>query len=345
MAEILSMSSLSAYDVWVPPVWLLLICAAIPRLLRTMVLKIMLTHGDKVNRVVDRIMFHHDGTRTLVSFLRSPDVVGIVKDYCGTRHRESYLYIYGRKSAIHCTKKSHRIYPDIENGLAAEVPKYYQEPTVIEDVTRQVVEADGVLILLRGFLSLVTVATIALYIYLDTDTHTLSDAMMRALMRFFNSGAVYSLIKLARMMIEVKKNTGLDRSVPTLVPLWILNRSLAFFACMCIILHIPYAMIHSILALPSSYVIKFLETIPYLEVKLFSWGDDHYKGYPAYVADLAMMPVVRMVVATSVTATLLWSQSSPSQWWDCAIYDFMRRVGFIVPMDTVSVLQLITFIL
>lgn len=339
--------SLSAYDVWVPPVWLSLICASIPRLLRTMVLKIMLTHGDKINRVVDRIMSHHDDTGTLVSFLRSPDVVGIVKDYCGTRRHESYLYIYGRTSAIHRTKKPHRTHPDIENGLT-EVPRYYQEPTEIEDVARQVVEADGVLILLRGFLSLVTVATIALYFYLDTDAHTLSDAMIRALMRFFNSGVAYSLIKLARMMIGVWKfkYPGLDCSVPTLlllVLLWILHQSLASFVCICIILHIPYAMIHMVLAMPSSYVIEFLETIPYLEVKLFSWSDNHYNGYQAYAADLAMMSVVMMVAATSVTATLLWSQSS--QWWDCAAYDFMRRIGFVVPMDTVSVLQLLTFIL
>lgn len=72
--------------------------------------------------------------------LWSPDVVGIVKDYCSVaRHHESFLYTYARYHTV--LKRTKGIHPDPRIRLPTL--RYHDLPTELED------ETDGVFILLR----------------------------------------------------------------------------------------------------------------------------------------------------------------------------------------------------
>jgi hypothetical protein len=328
-------------EVWIVPVWVVAVSTACLRpLLRRGILLIMRNpyYYSMVNRVVDRIMFHHDDTETLVSFLRSPDVVGIVKDYCSVaRQHESFLYTYARYHTVR--RRTKGIHPDPER-LPTLRERYHDLPTELEDETRQVIEADGVLILLRILIALVTTAVIVYQSLIEKETLDTYHVLANAMARLVNSGILPAMADEKDMTLLVTSfRYPSSRFTPVraiAVTIW----WIMYVPMVLTLLVYPlYFAVITLIVLPIVYIVKYVESLPYLGTKLYSTCEN---GYYLYVLGVILPSLIWPILMATTTSSICWTVSSFDGWWEHSKHDFFRRIGFMVPTDMVSIFQLLS---
>jgi hypothetical protein len=333
-------------EVWIVPLWMVAVSTACLRpLLRRGILLIMRNpyYRSIVNRVVDRIMFHHDDTETLVSFLRSPDVVGIVKDYCNVaRHHESFLYTYARYRTVRQCIKG--VQPDLEQGrLPTLRERYRSSPTELEDKTRQVIEADGILILLRALLALVTTAVIVYQSLIEKETLDTYHVLVNAMARFANSGIWVSINQAMNMTFLVTSfrypSLSCTPARAIVVTVWWI---IFIPILLALLVYVPYTLLLSLMIVPTILAVERIESLPYLGTALFSASDKCIGGYHLYVLDETPQPLAYSAITAGLIPSICWIGSSFDGWWEHATYDFYRRMGFMVPTDMVSIFQLLS---
>lgn len=332
--------------VWIVPVWMIAVATVCLRpLLRRGMLLIMsnTNYRSIVNRVVDYIMSHHDDAETLVSFLRSPDVVGIVKDYCGTaRRHDSFLYTYARWHTVRQCIKG--VQPDLEQGRPLTLrERYHSSPTELEDKTRQVIEADGILILLRALLALVTIVAIVYQSLIEKDTLDTYHVLVNVVVRFANSGIWFSIVQVANMTFLVTSfrypSLSCTSARAIVVTVW---WTIFLPILLALLVYVPYTMLLMLMIVPTIFAVERVESLPYLGTALFSISDKCIGGYHLYVLDETSQLLSYPAITAGLTASLCWIVSSFDGWWEHAAYDFYRRMGFMVPTDMVSIFQLLS---